>query len=240
MLVIQNLTYTITENDKEIKILDNINLQLDNNTTLIITGPNGSGKSTLAKIIMGILSPTSGKIFYNGVDITNMSIVERAKMGIAYAFQQPVRFKGLDTKTLMSTALNNNANINNSCDVLSKVGLCARDYLDRELDNRLSGGELKRIEIASVLARDASLNIFDEPEAGIDIWSFGGLIEIFKNATRPNKINIIISHQERLFDVANLMLYMRGGKIVEMGAKEDVLPLIKSNAVCKKLSKEDK
>ena len=240
MLVIQNLTYDIIENGNAVRILDNVNLELNEGTTLVITGPNGSGKSTLAKIIMGILKPTSGKIIYNATDITDMSIVERAKLGIAYAFQQPIKFKGIDTKKLMTTALNDNANISNTCDVLSKVGLCARDYLDRELDDRLSGGELKRIELASILARDARLNIFDEPEAGIDIWSFGGLIDIFKNATRPDKINIIISHQEKLFDVANMMLYMRGGKVVELGAKEDVLPLIKSNAMCKKLSKEDK
>ena len=239
MLVIQNLTYEIVENGKVIRILDNINFEIQNGTTLVITGPNGSGKSTLAKIIMGILRPSSGKIIYNGIDITDMSIVERAKLGIAYAFQQPVKFKGVSTKRLMSTALNNNANINNTCDILSKVGLCARDYLDRPLDDRLSGGELKRIELASVLARDGNLNIFDEPEAGIDIWSFEGLINIFKGATNPNKINIIISHQEKLFDVANMMMYVRGGKIVELGTKEDVLPLIKSNAVCKKLYKED-
>ena len=238
MLDIENLSYCIHENGKSVCILNNINLHIDAGTTLVITGPNGSGKSTLAKLIMGILKPTSGKIIYKGLDITNMGITDRARLGIAYAFQQPVRFKGVTAKNLMSTALQNNASINNTCEVLSNVGLCARDYLDRELDNRLSGGELKRIELASVLARDADLNIFDEPEAGIDIWSFGGLIEIFSNATKADKINIIISHQERLFDVANMMAYMRGGQIVEAGAREDVLPIIRNN-VCKKLAKED-
>lgn len=239
MLIIKNLTYNIQENDEEINILSDINLTIPTGTTLVITGPNGSGKSTLAKLIMGILQPTSGSIIYNGTDITNLSIADRAKLGIAYAFQQPVKFKGLTTKSLMTTALGGNANINNTCDILSQVGLCARTYLDRELDNRLSGGELKRIEIASVLARDAGLNIFDEPEAGIDIWSFDGLLDIFSQATRPDKINIIISHQEKLFDVANMMLYLRGGKVAELGPVYEVLPKIKSNVICKKLTKEE-
>lgn len=238
MLKIENLTYGVYENGHTVDILQNVNLDIPKGTTVVITGPNGSGKSTLAKIMMGILAPTSGRILFDGQDITELTITERAKLGIAYAFQQPVKFKGLTTKDLMNTALNSNANINNTCDVLSSVGLCARDYLDRELDNRLSGGELKRIEIASVLARDAKVNIFDEPEAGIDIWSFGGLVEVLNDESAKEKINIIISHQERLFDVANILVYMRGGKIVEVGSKQDVLPKIRGN-MCRKLAKEE-
>ena len=239
MLKIENLSYRVEENNSIKSILENINLTIPDGTNLVITGPNGSGKSTLAKIIMGILQPTTGKIYYNDKDITNMNITDRAKLGIAYAFQQPVRFKGITTKSLLAKALNENANINNTCDSLSSVGLCARDYLDRELNQSLSGGELKRIEIATALARNCPLTIYDEPEAGIDIWSFGGLIDIFKKCGGKDKINIIISHQEKIFEVANKMLLLRAGRIAEYGTPKQVLPLLNPNAVCKKLSKED-
>ena len=238
MLKIENLSYTIEENGKLNCILQNINLEIPDGTTLIITGPNGSGKSTLAKIIIGILQPTQGKIYLNDKDITNLSITDRAKMGIAYAFQQPIRFKGVNTKDIMTKALGESAKVNNSCDILSSVGLCARDYLDRELNNSLSGGELKRIEIATALARNAPITIYDEPEAGIDIWSFNGLVDIFTKCSAKDKINIIISHQERLFGVANRMLYLRAGRVIKYGTPSQVMPEIRANSICKKLSRE--
>jgi Fe-S cluster assembly ATP-binding protein len=179
MLKLENVCYVVREDGVDRYILKNVNLNINENEIVVITGHNGSGKSTLMKIIMGITSLTSGKIFFNDVDITNMSITDRAKLGIAYAFQTPVRFKGLKARDLLSTAQKTNGEIMEVCNYLSRVGLCARDYIDRELNDRLSGGELKRIEIATTFARGAKLNIFDEPEAGIDLWSFDGLISAF-------------------------------------------------------------
>ena len=180
MLELQNISYEITDNNKKKKILDDISFKVDDKQLVVLTGPNGSGKSTLSKIIMGILMPSSGKILYNGKDITRLSITERAKLGLSFAFQQPVTFKGLKVKDLIDIASKKKNSVINACDYLSRVGLCAREYIDRDLDSKLSGGELKRIELALILAKNGELNICDEPEAGIDLWSFDALIKLFK------------------------------------------------------------
>lgn len=211
MLELVNVSY---EKDNK-KILDNINIVFDDNFT-VITGPNGSGKSTLAKIIMGILKPTSGKVLYNGEDITNYSIDKRAKMGISFSFQQPVKFKGITVYDLIKLSTTEEMDFISICDVLSKVGLCAREYIDREVDDTFSGGELKRIEIASVMVRNSKLNIFDEPEAGIDLWSFNNLINVFKELREKNNSKtIIISHQERIIAIADKVVILENGKIVD-------------------------
>lgn len=235
MLRLENVCYQIIDNGKPRYILDNINLEVQKGETLIITGHNGSGKSTLLKIIMGILAPTSGRIFFNDVDITEMSITDRAKLGIAYAFQTPVTFKGLKVRDLLSTAQKTNSKIMEVCNYLSKVGLCARDYIDRELGVGLSGGELKRIEIATTLARGADLNMFDEPEAGIDLWSFDGLISAFKENKSSGGTNIIISHQEKIMFIADRIVVMDNSKISCVGTPDEVLPQVKGNMVCSRL-----
>ena len=195
------------------KILDNINIKFDSNFT-VITGPNGSGKSTLAKIIMGILKPTKGRILFNGVDITNYSIDKRAKEGLSFSFQQPVKFKGLTVYDLIKLSSSKELNFNECCDVLSRVGLCALEYINREVDDSLSGGELKRIEIATVMVRDSKFNIFDEPEAGIDLWSFNNLINVFKELREKNNSKtIIISHQERIISIADKVILLENGKV---------------------------
>ena len=196
------------------KILKNINLELDIEKFIAITGPNGSGKSTLVKIIMGIEKPDSGKIILNGKDITNLSIDERANMGISFAFQQPVKFKGLTVYDLLKLAAKKDIKKKEACDILSKVGLCAKEYVDREVNGSLSGGELKRIEIATVAVRQTKLTIFDEPEAGIDLWSFNNLIEIFENMREIVKgTTLIISHQEKILGIADEVILMKDGKI---------------------------
>ena len=195
------------------KILDKINIKFDSPFT-VITGPNGSGKSTLAKIIMGIIKPTSGKVLFNGVDITNYSIDKRAKEGISFSFQQPVKFKGLTVYDLIRLASMEELDFNSCCDVLSKVGLCAKEYINREIDDSLSGGELKRIEIATVMVRNSKFNIFDEPEAGIDLWSFNNLINVFKELRENNNSKtIIISHQERIISIADKIVLLENGRI---------------------------
>ena len=195
------------------KILDNINIKFDSNFT-VITGPNGSGKSTLAKIIMGILKPTKGRILFNGVDITNYSIDKRAKEGLSFSFQQPVKFKGLTVYDLIKLSSSKELDFNECCDVLSRVGLCALEYINREVDDSLSGGELKRIEIATVMVRDSKFNIFDEPEAGIDLWSFNNLINVFKELREKNNSKtIIISHQERIISIADKVILLENGKV---------------------------
>ena len=200
MLELQNISF---EREGR-KILDNINLKLDTNKFIVMTGPNGSGKSTLAKIIMGIEKPDSGKIILNGKDITNLSIDERANMGISFAFQQPVKFKGLTVYDLLKLAAKKDIKKKEACDILSKVGLCAKEYVDREVNGSLSGGELKRIEIATVAVRGTTLSIFDEPEAGIDLWSFGNLIEVFETMREViTGTTLIISHQERILNIAD-------------------------------------
>lgn len=209
MIELVNVSY---EKDNK-KILDNINVKFDDNFT-VITGPNGSGKSTLAKIIMGIIKPTSGHVLYNGVDITNLSIDKRAKEGISFSFQQPVKFKGITVYDLIKLASSNELGFPECCDILSKVGLCAREYITREVDDTFSGGELKRIEIATIIARNSKVNIFDEPEAGIDLWSFNNLISVFKELREKNNSKtIIISHQERIINNADKIVLLKDGKI---------------------------
>lgn len=221
MIELQHISYQ-TEDEKE--LLYDINLKIDDHF-VVITGPNGSGKSTLAKIIAGILMPTGGKILLDGEDITGLSITERANKGVGYAFQQPVRFKGLTVKDLMSLAAGKEAKVSELCDVLSEVGLCAKEYINRDLDGSLSGGELKRIEIAMTLARGAKLSIFDEPEAGIDLWSFQNLIRVFEKMHDETHGSIlIISHQERILNIADEIIVIADGKIVKSGRREDILP----------------
>jgi len=239
MLKLDNVCYAIEEDGKQKYILKNINLEINPNEIVVITGHNGSGKSTLMKIIMGVIPVTSGKIYFNGVNITDMTITDRAKLGISYAFQTPVRFKGLKVRDLLNTAQKTNSQIMEVCNYLSKVGLCARDYVDRDLDDSLSGGELKRIEIASTLARGASLNMFDEPEAGIDLWSFDGLISAFlDNKEKYNSANIIISHQEKILNIADKIVVMDSSKVSMFGTKSEILPKIKSKKLCSKLQGE--
>ncbi len=205
-------------------ILKNVNIKLDDRF-IAITGPNGSGKSTMAKLIAGIIAPTSGRILMDGVDITEMSITDRANMGISFAFQQPVRFKGITVKDLISLAAGKKTNISEACAYLSEVGLCAKDYINREVDGSLSGGELKRIEIAMINARGTKLSVFDEPEAGIDLWSFNNLIKVFENMhERTNGMIVIISHQERILNIADKIVVLANGGIAEYGPREDVFP----------------
>lgn len=229
MIELKNISF-IKDNKK---ILDNINLKLDDTKFYALTGPNGSGKSTLAKIIMGLIEPTSGSILYNGEDITNKNITERANMGIAFAFQQPVKFKGITVFDLLKFAMNKDINRMDACKYLAKVGLCAKDYVDREIDNSLSGGELKRIEIASILARNPKVAIFDEPEAGIDLWSFKALNNIFKELEKTNNgVTLVITHQERILDIADEIILLENGKISKIGNKDEMMPLIVTSECC--------
>lgn len=238
MLELKNICFKRDEK----QILDNINLSLDTNKFVAITGPNGSGKSTLAKIIMGIEKSDSGNIFLDGQDITNLSITEKAKLGIGFAFQQPVKFKGLTVKDMINLSAGTNLKMNEICDYLSDVGLCAKEYIDREVDNSLSGGELKRIEIAMIEAKKSKLTIFDEPEAGIDLWSFNSLIQVFKKLREEIKGTIIIiTHQERILDIADEIVLLVGGRIEKVGKKEEVFQNKKFVAsACKFLEKGGK
>lgn len=234
MLELKNICFDAETDGVTKRILDNVNLTIDNGFTAI-TGPNGGGKSTLAKIIAGILTPTSGRIYLDGKDITEMSVTDRAKEGIAFAFQQPVRFKGITVNDLIRLAAGKDITMSEACDYLSQVGLCARDYINREVNASLSGGELKRIEIATVLARSTKVSLFDEPEAGIDLWSFGNLINVFEkmHETLGGSI-IIISHQERILNIADKVAVLERGNLKSYGKRDDVLPelLGKTNAVC--------
>lgn len=230
MLQIRDLTYIVDEGKDSKTILDNLTLDIEDSKFTVITGPNGGGKSTLAKLIAGIIKPTSGKILLDGEDITDMSITDRALRGISYAFQQPVKFKGLQVFDLLKIAAGKEAklNFNDACKYLSEVGLCARDYINREVNGSLSGGELKRIEIATVLARGTKMSVFDEPEAGIDIWSFQNLTRIFENM-RKNITDsgiVIISHQEKILRIADEIVVLADGKIRMQGKGEDILPKI--------------
>ena len=240
MLELKNISYEVSDEiDDSKEILRDISLTIEDHF-VVITGPNGGGKSTLAKIIAGIIKPTSGKIILDGVDITDMSITERANAGISFAFQQPVHFKGLTVKDLICLAAGKNLSINEVCDLLSEVGLCARDYVDRELNGRLSGGELKRIEIAMVRARGTKMSIFDEPEAGIDLWSFKSLIHVFeKMRDAIDGTILIISHQERILNIADKIIVLADGNLMHYGSKDEVLPKLlgTSNATkpCKPL-----
>ena len=217
------------------KILDNINLKLDTDKFIVITGPNGSGKSTLAKIIMGIEKQDSGKILLNGKDISNWSVDKRAKNGISFAFQQPVKFKGITVYDLIKLSSGKAINKKEACEVLSNVGLCANEYVDREVNSSLSGGELKRIEIATVVLRGAKLTIFDEPEAGIDLWSFNNLKEIFEKLSEDTKgTTLIISHQERILNIADELILMKNGKVEKLNNKEELYKKdINQKACCK-------
>lgn len=236
MLELQNLSFQVSDDaDSQKEIIKNIDLTFEDHTLIAITGPNGGGKSTLAKLIMGIEKPTSGKILFNGTDITDLSITERAKLGISFAFQQPVRFKGIKVRDLITLAAGNNINFSSACDYLSKVGLCARDYINRDVDASLSGGELKRIEIATIIARNTPLAVFDEPEAGIDLWSFNNLIKVFEelHSATDNSL-IIISHQERILNIADEIVVLAGGSVQARGKRTDILPeLLNGTAGCK-------
>ena len=236
MLEIKDLSYNIVEPDNENNILKNINVTFEDGKIYVITGPNGSGKSTLSKIIMGILQPTSGHVFFDGQEITDIPINERAKLGISYAFQQPVTFKGLKVRELLDVASGKKNTVDKLCDYLSMVGLCAKEYINRPLDDKLSGGELKRIELAMVLARNSKLNIFDEPEAGIDLWSFEQLTKIFTSL--KNSCNIIVSHQKKILEIADVIILLRDGQIEKIGSLNEISPLLNSRT-CHKLQGED-
>lgn len=225
MLELRDISFHIDGKD----ILKNINLCIEDNCFTIITGPNGGGKSTLAKLIMGIVAPTTGKILFDGKDITALRIDERAKLSIGYAFQQPPRFKGMSVRKLLSLAHGKELDEETCCSYLSDVGLCSKDYLDRDVDVALSGGEVKRIEIASILARDLKLSIFDEPEAGIDLWSFARLVETFQKLQNDSKQSIIlISHQERIMQLADEIIIIENGSVKTKGTKEAILPQLMS------------
>lgn len=242
MLELQNLCFQVSDDaDKHKEIIRDVNLTFEEHAFIAITGPNGGGKSTLAKLIMGIETPTSGKILYNGTDITHMNITERANLGISFAFQSPVRFKGVKVKDLIQLAAGKAGDGRSSikftdiCDYLSKVGLCARDYVNRDVDSSLSGGELKRIEIATIIARDTPLSVFDEPEAGIDLWSFNNLIQVFEEMHRNSDNSlIIISHQERILNIADEIVVLADGNVAARGQRNDILPeLLKGTEGCK-------
>ncbi|MCQ2530165.1 MAG: ATP-binding cassette domain-containing protein [Lachnospiraceae bacterium] len=236
MLELKNVSFQVVdENNVNKEIIKNISLKIDDKKFIAITGPNGGGKSTLAKLIVGIYEPTEGQILFDGVDITHMSITDRAKMGISFAFQSPVRFKGIKVKDLMTLAAGKETTVAQACEFLSEVGLCARDYIDRDVDGSLSGGELKRIEIAQLIARDTKLSVLDEPEAGIDLWSFSNLIKVFEKMRAERDRNIlIISHQERILDIADEIVVIKDGEIVAYDKKDEILPeLLKGTAGCK-------
>lgn len=237
MLELRNISYAAEDNSKEIEILKNVSVKIEERF-VAVTGPNGSGKSTLAKIIAGIIQPTSGQILLDGVDITDLSITERANMGISFAFQQPVRFKGITVKDLLSIAAGKDATMTEICEMLSEVGLCARDYVNREVNGSLSGGELKRIEIAMIMARKTKVSIFDEPEAGIDLWSFQNLIRVFEKMYEvTNGSILIISHQERILNIADKIILLAGGEISKVGTKEEIMPaLLGAGQPCKTLT----
>ena len=221
MLELKNISFSADGK----QILKNINLVIDDAKFVVITGPNGGGKSTLAKVIAGIISPDSGQILLDGQDITDWSITDRARAGVSFAFQQPVRFKGVTVKDLITLASGKDISTAAACDYLAQVGLCAKDYIDREVNASLSGGELKRIEIATVMARKTKLTLFDEPEAGIDLWSFKNLIDVFEKMHDEIQASImIISHQERILNIADQVVVISNGEIAQIGTKEEVLP----------------
>ena len=237
MLELQHISFVAADGDSNKEILNDVSFRVEE-PFVAITGPNGSGKSTLAKIIAGILTPSEGKILLDGEDITGLPVTDRARRGISYAFQQPVRFKGLTVKDLVSLAAGKRLTVSDVCSYLSEVGLCARDYIDREVNASLSGGELKRIEIATVLAREKSLTVFDEPEAGIELWSFQNLITVFEKMHERTKGNIlIISHQERILSIADRIIVIANGKVQKNGSREEVLPGLLAARACPALTK---
>ena len=245
MLELKNISFDVADDKGQKEIIKNLSLTIDDHKFVVITGPNGGGKSTLAKMIAGIENPTEGQILLNGEDITGKSITERAKLGISFAFQQPVRFKGIRVLDLLRIAAGKELSVADACQFLSEVGLCARDYVHREVNASLSGGELKRIEIATVLARSTQLSVFDEPEAGIDLWSFQNLIKVFERMRETTNGSImIISHQERILDIADEIVVIANGTISKQGPKDEILPELLGTASavnnCNQLEKEEK
>lgn len=228
MLEIKNVSFGVDSDGTNKEIIRDISLSVPKGKLIVITGPNGGGKSTLARLIAGIEKPVSGRIFFEGQDITDMSITDRARAGIGFAFQQPVRFKGIRVKDLIRLAKGSDIKPAEVCDFLGAVGLCANDYMDREVDSSLSGGELKRIEIATVLAKASKLSVFDEPEAGIDLWSFQNLIEVFEGMRRNIKDSsiLIISHQERILNIADEIIVLKDGRVEGCGSRDEVLPTL--------------
>lgn len=237
MLELKNVSYSAGEDEGAVKdILMDVSLKVSERF-VAITGPNGGGKSTLAKLVAGIIKPTSGRIYFDGEDVTDLGVTERAKLGISYAFQQPVRFKGIRVYDLLQLAAGKKITISEACDYLSRVGMCARDYIHREVNASLSGGELKRIEIATILARGTKLSIFDEPEAGIDLWSFSNLISVFEKMYEEiNGSILIISHQERILEIADKIVVIAGGRITEQGPKDELLPKLIGGGTCGRLT----
>jgi len=237
MLELQNVSYQVNDDSDDKEILKDISLKIDEHL-VVITGPNGGGKSTLAKVIAGIITPTSGKIILDGEDITALSITERANKGISFAFQQPVRFKGLTVIDMVRLAAGKEITIAQACEYLSEVGLCAKEYINRELNSSLSGGEIKRIEIAMVLARGAKFSIFDEPEAGIDLWRFNSLIHVFERMHKEiNGMILIISHQERILNIADEIILISDGRVMAAGNREEMIPkLLSTESACSALA----
>ena len=238
MLELKNVSYSAGEENGGVKdILTDVSLQVSERF-VAITGPNGGGKSTLAKLVAGIIKPTSGSIWFDGQDITDLGVTERAKLGISYAFQQPVRFKGIRVYDLLQYAAGRKITVGEACEYLSRVGMCARDYVHREVNASLSGGEIKRIEIATILARGTKLSLFDEPEAGIDLWSFSNLIAVFEKMYEEiNGSILIISHQERILEIADKIVVIAGGRITEEGPKDEIMPkLMCDNGACGRLT----
>lgn len=244
MLTLENLTFDVNDDEGGKGIIKDLNLTIGDGKFVVITGPNGGGKSTTAKLIMGIEKPTSGRILFDGQDITDMNIADRANLGISFAFQQPVRFKGVQVLDLIRLAAKKKLSVTDACQYLSEVGLCAKDYINREVNASLSGGELKRIEIASVLARASKLSVFDEPEAGIDLWSFQNLIQVFERMRKnTNGSILIISHQERILNIADEIVVIADGKIVNHGSRDEIMPQIMGTAsavdACSKFYNQD-
>lgn len=244
MLELKNVTYTVADGNAGKNIIDHMNLVIPDGKFVVITGPNGGGKSTLAKTIMGINPITEGQLIFDGEDITEKNITERARLGISFAFQQPVHFKGIKVIDLLRLATGVNLSVGKACEYLSRVGLCAKEYIQREVNSSLSGGELKRIEIATVLARGTKFSIFDEPEAGIDIWSFQNLIQVFENIRETVQGTVlIISHQERILNIADEIVVIENGRVAKQGPKDEILPELLGtasavNAACSKLAPE--
>jgi Fe-S cluster assembly ATP-binding protein len=232
MLELRNVSFSAPGAAGAVEILDDISFTLPGGRITVITGPNGGGKSTLARLIMGIEAPTAGKIIYGGEDITALSITERARLGIGYAFQMPAKFKGIKIRRLLELAAGHPMNEMEGCAYLSKVGLCAQDYIDREADASLSGGELKRVEIATLLARALRLSIYDEPEAGIDLWSFSMLVETFRGLKQDKDQGIvIISHQERILQLADDIMVIAGGRVTQYAPRSGVLPGLRVDSI---------
>lgn len=227
MLTLEKVSFEVPAEQGQKEIIRDMSLTIDDHKFIVITGPNGGGKSTLAKLIAGIERPTSGRIYFQGTDITDMSITDRANLGISFAFQQPVRFKGIQVIDLLRLAAKKKLSVADACQYLAEVGLCAKDYINREVNASLSGGELKRIEIATVLARGTKLSVFDEPEAGIDLWSFQNLIRVFERMRETTDGSVlIISHQERILNIADEIVVIADGQITKQGSRDEILPTL--------------